>query len=202
MNNAGVMWILERRETRDGFEQQLGVNYLGHFLLTHLLLPTIKQSAPARIINVSSLAHESGKIHFDDLQLTKSYGPQTAYSQTKLANILHANELGRRLEGTGVTANSCHPGSVATELTRFLDETLIMRFIMSFSMPVKRFLMRTPWEGAQTQLKMALGPECADKSGMYWDNCRPYSSWINPYVGDQAIEKKLWEATMDLLKLN
>jgi len=202
MNNAGVMMILERRLTKDGFEQQLGVNYIGHFLLTHLLLPVLKASAPARIINVSSVAHERGKIHFDDIHLKHNYGPLTAYAQTKLANILHANELGRRLQGTGVTANSCHPGVIFTDITRTIDETLLMKTLLTFFMPVKQYLLRTPWEGAQTQLMMALGPECADASGTYWNDCKVTTSWVNPYVGDVAVERKLWDVTMDLLKLD
>jgi NAD(P)-dependent dehydrogenase (short-subunit alcohol dehydrogenase family) len=202
MNNAGIMWIQQRTLTKDGFEQQLAVNHFGHFLLTHLLLPVLKKSAPARIINVSSVSHETGKIYFDDLQMEHCYGPYEAYAQTKLANILHANELGRRLEGTGVTANSCHPGGVMTEITRHLDQTWWMALTMTFLKFAKRSVLRTPWQGAQTQLMMALGPECADTSGMYWDNCRPSKSWMNPFVGDRAVEKKLWEVTMDLLKLD
>lgn len=110
INNAGVMAIPERQITKDGFEMQIGTNHLGHFLLTNLLLDTIKASAPARIINVSSLAHTFGKINCDDIQSEKSYARWTAYGQSKLANILFSRELAKRLKGTNVNVNSLHPG--------------------------------------------------------------------------------------------
>lgn len=107
--NAGVM-TLPFSHTKDGFEMQLGVNHLGHFLLTVLLLDLLKASAPSRIVVVSSIAHEGGVINRDDLMSEKSYNKYKAYAQSKLANILFCKGLEKRLEGTGVTANSCHPG--------------------------------------------------------------------------------------------
>lgn len=96
--------------TTDGFEMQLGVNHLGHFLLTNLLLDLLKAASPSRIVVVSSVAHKWGRINRDDLMSEKSYNKLTAYGQSKLANILFAKELAKRLEGTGVTTYSCHPG--------------------------------------------------------------------------------------------
>lgn len=109
INNAGVM-AMPKALTKDGFEMQLGVNHLGHFLLTNLLLDILKASAPSRIIILSSLAHKYGEINRDDLNSEKSYNKYKAYSQSKLSNILMCQELARRLKGTGVTVNSVHPG--------------------------------------------------------------------------------------------
>uniref|UniRef100_A0AAA9SEN4 Retinol dehydrogenase 13 n=1 Tax=Bos taurus TaxID=9913 RepID=A0AAA9SEN4_BOVIN len=118
INNAAVMrcphWT-----TEDGFEMQLGVNYLGHFLLTNLLLDKLKASAPSRIINVSSLAHVAGHIDFEDLNWEKrKYDTKAAYCQSKLAVVVSTKELSRRLQGTGVTVNALHPGVARTELGR------------------------------------------------------------------------------------
>lgn len=120
INNAGVMAI-PKALTKDGFEMQIGVNHLGHFLLTNLLLDMIKKSAPARIINVSSQAHIMGGIKKEDFNSEKSYSKWRVYGQSKTANILFTRELARRLEKDGITANSLHPGAVNTELQRDLD---------------------------------------------------------------------------------
>ena len=111
-------------KTEDGFDMQFGVNHLGHFLLTNLLIDLLKRSAPSRVVNVSSNAHR-GEIDLDDLNSEKSYSRVGAYSNSKLANILFTRELSRRLEGTGVTANSLHPGAVQTELGRHLGPAII-----------------------------------------------------------------------------
>lgn len=120
INNAGVMAI-PKSQTKDGFEMQIGTNHMGHFLLTNLMLDLLKQSAPSRIINLSSLFHWYGRINKEDLNSEKSYWRWLAYGQSKLANILFTRELAKRLEGSGVTANSCHPGAVNTELMRDVD---------------------------------------------------------------------------------
>lgn len=109
--NAGVLGISPKGLTKDGFEMHLGVNHLGHFLLTNLLLDMLKASAPSRVVVVSSIAEWIfGKIKRDDLNSEKSYSKWGAYGQSKLANVLFTRELAKRLEGTGVTANCCHPG--------------------------------------------------------------------------------------------
>jgi NAD(P)-dependent dehydrogenase (short-subunit alcohol dehydrogenase family) len=115
INNAGV-FMLTRRATVDGLEMMFAVNYLAPFLLTNLLLDMLKASAPARIVSVSSGAHEAGYIKMDDLQAERHYRPMRAYGQSKLALVLFTYELARRLEGTGVTANCLHPGFVATSI--------------------------------------------------------------------------------------
>merc|ERR1712227_1114125 len=114
INNAGVMSLgfEPRSTTKDGFESTFGVNHLGHFLLTNLLLDVIKASAPSRIITVSSLVHEWApyKVNFDDLNLEKEYNADHAYRQSKLANILFSHQLAKKLANTGVTTYSLHPG--------------------------------------------------------------------------------------------
>lgn len=125
INNSGVMGC-PYTKTKDGFEMQFGVNHLGHFLLTHLLLGRLKEAPAARIINVSSTAHTfvTG-INFDDLNSEKSYTVHSAYFRSKLANILFTRALAKRLAGTSVTTNSLHPGSVRTELYRHLTTGLL-----------------------------------------------------------------------------
>lgn len=117
INNAGIM-DCPRMLTKDGFEMQIGVNHMGHFLLTLLLLDVLRASAPSRIVVVSSLAHRFGTINKDDLNSEKSYSRKFAYAQSKLANVLFTRELAKRLEGSGVTVNALHPGVVDTELFR------------------------------------------------------------------------------------
>ena len=116
--NAGVMFTPYGR-TEDGFELQFGINHLGHFLLTNLLLDRIKESAPSRIVVVSSLAQFTGYLDFDDMMWTKRYNPQLAYCRSKLANVMFARELAKRVKGSGVTVCSLHPGTVYTEITRY-----------------------------------------------------------------------------------
>ncbi|TPX30543.1 hypothetical protein SmJEL517_g05924 [Synchytrium microbalum] len=174
INNAGVMAIPERRETKDGFEMQMGTNHLGHFLLTELLLETIKSSAPARIINLSSISHSRNGpdsrgsfINFDDFQSKKDYAGPRVYSRTKLANILYTDNLAKRLSGTGVTANSLHPGVVRTELIRHVN----IPFYAWSLYPIAMIVTKTPWEGAQTTLHVALSDECSQVTGKYFADC-------------------------------
>lgn len=164
INNAGVMAINERQTTQDGLELQIGTNHFGHFLLTNLLLDTIKASAPARIINVSSIGHKWGKIHRNDLQWEKSYSKWPAYFQSKLANVLFTRELAKRLKGTNVTTNSLHPGAVRTELARHLT---IMQYV---ALPIQVFT-KTAKSGAQTSIMLAVDPALQDVNGKYFADC-------------------------------
>ena len=125
INNAGIMALPERTLSQDGFEMQFAVNHLGHFLLTNLLLDRIKEAPSARIINVSSKGHIRGNLDFDNLNSEKSYVPWVTYGTSKLANILFTHSLAKRLEGTGVTANSLHPGAIMTELGRHLTISMV-----------------------------------------------------------------------------
>lgn len=140
-----------------------GVNHLGHFLLRMLLLDLIKHSSPSRIINVSSSfnARGSQRINFDDIHFEKSYSPWAAYFNSKLANMLFTQELGKCLEGTHVTANSLHSGVVNTELTRhsFLSSSMLFPFLWYF--------IKTPEQGAQTSIYHAVSEEMEGISGKY-----------------------------------
>lgn len=151
--------------TEDGFEMQMGTNHFGHFLLTQLLLDTLKASAPSRIINVSSYLHKYGQINRDDFNKDKYYSRHQAYFDTKLANVLFTRELSKRLHGTGVTANCLHPGIVNTELQR---NHLLSRILL---MPGMLF-SKTAKSGAQTTIMLALDPALEKMSGNYYADCR------------------------------
>ncbi|KAH8277835.1 hypothetical protein KR018_008507, partial [Drosophila ironensis] len=185
INNAGVFQT-SRCLTKDGFEMQLGVNHMGHFLLTHLLLDVLKKSAPSRIVNVASMAHMQGTIKIDDLNSEKSYSGIGAYSQSKLANILFTRELARRLEGTGVAVNSLHPGTIKTEILRNLSAP--MKFLLK---PVIWTFFKTPKSGAQTTLYAALDPDLKGVSGMYFSDCKPKD--VASAAKDDKTAKFLWE---------
>lgn len=164
INNAGVMAIEGRQTTKDGLEMQIGTNHFGHFLLTMLLLDTIKASAPARIINVSSSAHKFGEINRKDLQSEKCYSKWSAYCQSKLANVLFTRELSNRLTGTNVTANSLHPGAVRTDLQR---NWTMLQYVVSVFKP----LFKTPKSGAQTSIMLAVDPDLECVTGKYFADC-------------------------------
>ncbi|KAL7735422.1 hypothetical protein ACLKA6_019539 [Drosophila palustris] len=189
INNAGIMHC-PRMSTKDGFEMQLGVNHMGHFLLTHLLLDLLKKTAPSRIVNVSSLAHTKGKMNFDDLNSEKSYSSIDAYSQSKLANVLFTRELAKRLEGTGVTVNAIHPGVVQTDLLRHYKffETTIGRILVK---GVQWVLFKTSKNGAQTTLYAALDPDLNGVTGLYFSDCKPKE--VSEAAKDEKSAKLLWE---------
>ena len=169
INNAGIMrcpyW-----KTEDGFEMQFGVNYLGHFLLTNLLLDRIKESPSGRIVVVSSLGHKRCiGINFDDINSIESYDPRAAYCQSKLANNLFTLALSKRLSGTSVTVNCLHPGIIYTELGRHLNTPWWMKIIL---LPVALLIMKTPWQGAQTNIYCAVAEELEGVSGCYFADCK------------------------------
>ncbi|NXV54125.1 RDH12 dehydrogenase, partial [Uria aalge] len=194
INNAGVM-LCPHSKTADGFEMHLGVNHLGHFLLTFLLLECLKQSAPARIVNVSSLAHHGGRIRFHDLHGEKSYNRGLAYCHSKLANVLFTRELARRLQGKSqrgaeFTANALHPGSVHSELVRH-------SFVMTCLWKIFSFFLKTPQEGAQTSVYCAVAEELDSVTGQYFSDCQP--AYVSPRGRDDETAKKLWSVSCELL---
>ncbi|NXJ33196.1 RDH12 dehydrogenase, partial [Ciconia maguari] len=194
INNAGVM-LCPYSKTADGFEMHLGVNHLGHFLLTFLLLERLKQSAPARIVNVSSLAHHGGRIRFHDLHGEKSYNRGLAYCHSKLANVLFTRELARRLQGKSqrraeFTANALHPGSVHSELVRH-------SFVMTWLWKIFSFFLKTPSEGAQTSVYCAVAEELDSVTGQYFSDCQP--AYVSPRGRDDETAKKLWSVSCELL---
>ncbi len=213
LNNAGVM-NTPQGKTADGFETQIGVNHLGHFLLTELLLDVLKASAPSRIVNVSSCFHDQamgreGKIDLDDLHFERrKYDGWEAYAQAKLANLLHARGLATRLEGTGVTAVSLHPGWVRTDLARHSMPLWVQNIIMR---PILRMMgMIEPWEGAQTSLHAVLAPSVPEHAGAYYSQTGAYrdkscnrGGWPlrspNPQANDDALVEALWARSEELV---
>jgi len=190
INNAGII-TRRREETADGFEYQLGVNHLSHFLLTLLLLDLLKKSAPARIINVSSAAHRIGQIHFDDLQLTKDFTPFKAYSQSKLANILFTYELAERLNDTLVTVNALHPGTVRTHFgfNRKKERHTVLSGLM-------RLVSVSKEKAAATSVYLAGAPEVEKITGGYWARCKRKRSSKISY--NRAVAKRLWKISEEL----
>ena len=195
INNAGVYYT-KHHVTVDGLEAMFAVNYLARFLLTNLLLDIIKQSAPARVINVAGAYHAKGKINFDDLQGEKVFEGQRANHQSKLADVLFTYELARRLEGTGVTVNCLHPGMVATDLIdKDKDFPVFFKYLYKLSKP----LMRSPAKGAETSLYLASSPEVEGISGRYFVNKRIAQS--SPESHDTHLAQRLREVSERLAKL-
>jgi NAD(P)-dependent dehydrogenase (short-subunit alcohol dehydrogenase family) len=192
INNAGAVFT-KRQVTVDGIEQTLALNHLSVFLLTNLLLDTIKASAPARIITVASAAHQGARLNFDDLQHAKSYNAFSVYSQSKLDNVLFTYELARRLAGTGVTANCLHPGFVASGFGKNNAGW------MSAAMVVVRPFQITPERGALTTLYLATSPDVATTTGTYFSQSKPRKSDSVTY--DEALAKRLWDVSEQLTGL-
>ena len=195
INNAGV-GACPYQKTEDGFEIHFGVNHLGHFLLTLLLLDRIKRCQPSRVINVTANGHRfvSGKIKFDDIHHEKSYSSWGAYFHSKLANLLFTRELSKRLEGTHVTVNAVHPGVVVTEIGR---HSIVSR---KFFYPLFLYFAKTPLQGAQTTIHCAVSEEMEGVSGKYLKDCHI----AEPSKGaqDDDAAKKLWEVSMKLVGLD
>ncbi|XP_058262028.1 retinol dehydrogenase 13 isoform X2 [Hemibagrus wyckioides] len=208
MARRGVMmcpkWI-----TEDGFETQLAVNHLGHFLLTNLLLGILKSSAPSRVVNVSSIAHVGGyfilsvcfcvgEIHIDDLFFDKRpYNSLDSYRQSKLANVLFSRQLAQRMKGTGVTSYSLHPGVIHTELGRHVKSQypLLSYVLTLFSL----LLLKTPWQGAQTSIYCAVTEGLEDKSGCYFSDCAEKEP--GPEAKDDELARRLWDESARLVGL-
>lgn len=188
INNAGVMMPPEAT-TEEGYELQFGVNFLGHFLLTQLLYDPLKHTQASRVVSLSSIAHRMGHIDFDNLRLEKPYNPRREYYQSKLANLVFALELGRRVEQNGdhIISVACHPGFTKTELQRHLDPELLTK--MTF--------MDT-WQGALPSLLAATKEGV--KAGEYYGPDGPGEIHGFPALGvieahafDKTLGKKLWE---------
>lgn len=193
VNNAGAI-LPKRVLSEDGIELTFALNHLGYFLLTNLLLDTLKASAPSRIVNVSSGASRITKIDFSDLE-TRRYSPLRAYSRSKLANVLFTTALARRLAGTGVTVNAVHPGGVATNFGKeWMSRPLGGLISKLFSL----FMISAP-EGAETSIYLASAPEVAGVSGEYFVKKKPAT--MNPQARDPRAQEQLWEASARMVKL-
>jgi retinol dehydrogenase-14 len=193
VNNAGIS-LLRRRLSVDGLEMTFAVNHLAHFLLTNLLLEALKRSPSARVIMVSSGAHYGQHLDFDDLQLAHFYTPIKAYGRSKLANILFAYELARRLEGTHVTSNALTPGMVATEIWRKVNRLLGP---LIYTMIKRR--AQTPAQGAQTSIYLAISHEVEGVSGKYYAYQHPVRSSDASY--DLSTARRLWDVSAQLVAL-
>ena len=193
VNNVGGFWA-HRHPTANGLEYTFALNHLAPFLLTNLLLDRLKTSAPARVVTVSSGAQAAGRIDFDDLQGARRYSGQRAYSQSKLANILFTNELARRLQGTGVTANSVHPGVVRTNFGSE-DQAGFFRIIS----PLVRPFLKTPTQGARTPIHLASSPDVGAITGQFFANRKPKIA--NKAAGDLVVTARLWRVSSDLVGL-
>ena len=199
VNNVGGLFT-KRRETSEGLEMTLALNYLSPFLLTNLLLPRLKASPSARIVNVSAAAHRIGKIHFEDLQSLHSYGGQgwLAYGQAKLASIIFTYELARRLESTNVTVNALHPGIIATN---FGDEIGVgWKPLNRVLRGIFNRLALTPDQGAQTSLYLAVSSEVEGISGQYFSKCKTVHSSKASY--DREAATRLWQVSEELTHLS
>ena len=182
INNAGIA-ARRRGTTKDGYESTIAVNHLAPFLLTNLLLDRLRESAPSRIVNVSSGVHTNGRIDFDDLQMERGFDGWQAYGNSKLANALFTCELARRLDPAAVTANFLHPGVIDTKL---------LHVNFGGGSPVA--------DGARTPVHLALAPEVAKVTGSYFVNqrqTRPASA-----TGDRRLAAELWRVSASLTGLN
>lgn len=191
INNAGIAGQPNHVLTEDGIEFTLASNYFGHFVLTLLLLDLLKNSAPSRIINVSSTMYSWAKIDLEDLNLLIDYKPFTAYCNSKLANILHTLELSKRLKGTGVTVNAVHPGAVKTNIMKNSRGLLAM---------LSRYLFflfgKNATEGAQTSIFLAVSDEVSEISGKYFIDCK--EAELSRKINYEDLAIKLWNISKKL----
>jgi NAD(P)-dependent dehydrogenase (short-subunit alcohol dehydrogenase family) len=201
VNNAGIMGV-PRSTTAQGFEAQLGVNYLSHFVLTGTLLPALRQTPSPRVVSLSSMAHRMGRIDFDDLQGERSYSPFRAYSQSKLAMLLFADELQRRSDahGWGVRSVAAHPGFARTHLMHAEGASKAMARFGDLLAPL---VSHSAAEGAQPQLLAATRPDIAP--GSYWGPTRmgemkgpPGPAKRAPQGRDAAVAARLWDVSQRL----
>jgi NAD(P)-dependent dehydrogenase (short-subunit alcohol dehydrogenase family) len=194
VNNAGGV-NKKRVVTEDGIERTFAVNHLGYFLLTHLLCDLLVKSAPARVVTVASVGHRRGTLDFDDLGFERGgYSIMRAYGRSKLANVLFAAELARRLAGTGVSSNSLHPGAVATN---------IWSGAPLWAKPIIKILFRpffiSAQEGAQAIVQLAASPALDGVTGQYFERGRPVAP--SPLAQDEALARRLWDVSAGLVGL-
>ncbi|MFT7583157.1 MAG: retinol dehydrogenase-12, partial [Myxococcota bacterium] len=197
VNNAGVM-LTKREVTEDGFEATFGVNHLGHFLFTHLLLDTLKATDSARIINVSSAGHRMTLgLKFDDLMYSRRrYNGVRAYCDSKLANVLFTTELARRLEGTGVVVHALHPGVVRTHFAGDGDT----QGLIAIGLKLTRGFYLSPADGAKTSLHAALSDEAGGMTGKYWAKSKLRRPRLPKNEAKQAA--RLWTLSAELVGLS
>ena len=191
LNNVGGFWA-HRHVTADGLEHTFALNHLAPFLLTNLLLDRLVASAPARVVTVSSGAQSMGTVNFDDLMGEQNYSGSRAYNQSKLANVMFAYELAKRLEGTGVTSTALHPGLTSTA---FSAEDPALGLLVTILRP----FMKSPKRGAETPVYLASSPEAEGVTGQFFANRKIKASHKSSY--DTAITGRLWQVSADLVGL-
>jgi len=192
LNNAGGI-LSARTETEEGFESTFGINHLGHFLLTQLLLDRLEANpGGARVVNVSSVAHKGARLDFDDLQSERRYAALSVYGRSKLANIYFTRELARRV-GDSVTANALHPGYVRSEFGRGGDLSWLFAFGNRLGSP----FAISPEKGGRTSIYLASSPEVDGVTGGYFYKCAPAS--ISSAAQDDAAARRLWDVSEQLV---
>jgi NAD(P)-dependent dehydrogenase (short-subunit alcohol dehydrogenase family) len=192
VNNAGGIFV-KRAVSRDGYEMTFAVNHLAPFLLTHLLLDTLKGGGPSRIVTTASHAHRGARIWFDDLQATRKYSAMSAYGSSKLANILFTRTLAKRLQGTAVTATCLHPGFVRTSFGSNNEFSPLLKRLFGL---IARFA-RSPEKGAETLVYLATSPEVQGASGGYYFDCKP--STPSAAGRDDGTAERLWQVSEQLV---
>ncbi|CAH2100988.1 unnamed protein product [Euphydryas editha] len=193
INNAGI-YTSTNDKTEDGFLIGMQVNYLGPFLLTSLLLPLLRASAPSRIVNVSSMLYRFGDINFDNFENMSRFNSFTVYSTAKLFTMLMTIELDRQLQGSRVTVNCLHPGIVSTNIINNINIKIIkivLKFFKSF--------YKNSWEGAQTTIYLSVSPDVEYKSGCYFKDCRVAN--VTPKAQNLVAARNLWDISEKLVKI-
>ncbi|MBW1900345.1 MAG: SDR family oxidoreductase [Deltaproteobacteria bacterium] len=193
VNNAGAIF-LKRELSLDGIEMTFAVNHLSIFLLTNLLLETLKASAPARIVNVSSNMQKNARISFEDLEGARKYGSFQAYGQSKLCVLFFTYELARRLDGTQVTVNALHPGVVGTNIGG--NNGWIGRLFV----PLYKLFAKSPSKGAETSIYVASAPDLEGVTGKYFIDKKPVAS--SPISYDEAAVQRLWRISEGMTRLS
>jgi NAD(P)-dependent dehydrogenase (short-subunit alcohol dehydrogenase family) len=203
VNNAGVMALPQRQLTSDGFEMQLGINYLGHYALTAHLLPLLRQGDQPRVVNLSSLAHRSGAINFGDLQSARSYSSWKAYCQSKLAMLMFALELQRRSDaaGWGLMSNAAHPGFARTDL--IANGPGASGLLWHVSRLLQPYVSHSAADGALPTLFAATSPQAKaggyyGPNGFYEIKGPPVPAKIMPRAKDAAAAARLWDVSAAL----
>ena len=198
INNAGIGSTPERKTTKDGLELVLGTNHVGHFYLTTLLLDVLKKSGPSKVVNVSSLMHKGCKMRWDDLMLEKKFDLVFTYSQSKLANVLFAKELQRRVENDNIKVVSLHPGTIHTELNRHFDEKWFHKvFFRGILHPAMHVFGKTREQGAQTSVYCAVEDYDKLQAGGYYDDCKIAKASAEACKEENG--KRLWEMTEKII---
>lgn len=194
INNAGGVFLDERKTTADGLEMTFALNHMSYFLLTNWLLDLLRASGPARIVNLSSSAGSTVRaFDFDDMQSEQRYSGFGAYAQSKLANVLFTYKLARMLAGTGVTANALHPGVVATGFAANNSNKIVALFLK-----LSRMFLLTPEKGASTAIYLASSPEVEGVTSSYFIKSKSVRS--NPISYDEAVQDRLWDVSAEIAR--